>query len=120
MAGISYNIASAAVNPTSERIPVNISGQFVDSNIQNRQDTYVKVLNGAGINEGLGIDLGTKRYFIGDALTANNGTFLAIDDATRKISLGGTITQGTSGSVSGQHLKLYINGTLYVIELKNP
>ena len=36
------------------------------------------------------------------------------------IRLNGALTQSTSGSTSGLHLKINVNGTNYVIELKNP
>lgn len=39
---------------------------------------------------------------------------------TNFIRLNGTLTQSTSGSTSGLHLRINVNGTNYVIELKNP
>jgi len=48
------------------------------------------------------------------------GSNFSITGITSYIINGTGITSGTSGSTSGQHLKITINGTPYVIELKNP
>lgn len=48
-------------------------------------------------------------------ISANNLIFGA-----NLIRLNGALTQSTSGSTSGLHLKINVNGTNYVIELKNP
>jgi hypothetical protein len=37
-----------------------------------------------------------------------------------QININVTITSGSSGGTSGQHLVVYINGTQYKIQLRNP
>lgn len=57
---------------------------------------------------------------IGDVLGVNNGTNFGVDDTGQTLTASGGLLVGTSGPVSGQHLKIRINGTDYVIELKDP
>ena len=82
-----------------------------------------------------GYDFLNLYYRIGDFDAINNGNKIEIDDVNELIYLrsskdfqidanhlffNGSITQASSGSVSGLHLQVTINGTNYVIELKNP
>ena len=57
---------------------------------------------------------------IGDINGITNGTTLGINDNLETIIGSGNLLVGTSGPVSGQHLKIRVGGTDYVIELKNP
>ena len=77
---------------------------------------------------GILLDFGNFIYSFGDVNNDNNGTKLIIDDnqsiitmQTGEINLNGiNLISGSSGSTSGNHLVVYINGNQYKIELKNP
>jgi len=52
--------------------------------------------------------------------SGNGSIELKVDDTSGDLILTGTnIESGTSGSTSGQHLRIKLNGTYYKIELKN-
>lgn len=76
---------------------------------------------------GLSFNFSSRQFLFGDTDGVYNNTYFLIDDIQKRFTfngneiwLNGTLTTGSSGSTSGQHLKVRINGTDYVIELKNP
>jgi hypothetical protein len=87
-------------------------------------------------NIGINLDGNNDIYYFGDfdgisgknkIIVDNNAKIITIDTDTGTLSakmnaieFNGSITTGTSGSTSGQHLQIRINGTDYVIELKKP
>lgn len=72
------------------------------------------------IIKGLKIDYQFNAYSFGDFDNNVNGTSIIIDDANQILNINGSVTTATAGSNSGQHLQVTINGTPYVIELRNP
>ena len=99
----------------------------------NADAIYTANANG---NEGINLVLGGNRYQFGDFSGSYNGTSIDIKDTAKAINLiasGGTIlfstdllnfvgtlTSGSAGGNSGQHLQVTINGTAYKIALLNP
>lgn len=69
------------------------------------------VINDYGIN---------RRAYLGDGAGNYNGTRITVDDAQQRINMDGAIMSSGAGGSSGQHLQLWINGTLYKIALLNP
>lgn len=75
---------------------------------------------------GLFFNVNTGVYNFGDRLV--NDTRIVIDDPSERISFltenlrfsGIAIQSNTSGSNSGEHLVIELNGNIYKIELKNP
>jgi hypothetical protein len=94
----------------------------------------VDALEGYFLGSGLGgvdltIDPLSNRAFVCDGVggfinkLGGNQVLLGISplgDGSLRIDGTGGITTPTSGAVSGNHLRVIINGTPYVIELKNP
>ena len=82
-----------------------------------------------GTNEfGLYIDFSAQQTVIGDYDGNFNGTLINVYDVDQSITFstenlnffGTNLLSGSSGSTSGQHLVVYINGTKYKIQLRNP
>jgi len=72
------------------------------------------------INNGISFE-GTSTYKFGQITGGNTKTFAIDDAAAFGFQFSGTgITQATTGSASGQYLKVKVGGNDYVIELKNP
>ena len=57
--------------------------------------------------------------FIGDYVGNVNNTLFGVNDDNQTLYATNNLLVGTSGSISGQHLKINVGGTDYVIELKN-
>lgn len=73
-------------------------------------------LNGANLE--LNATNGTS--ILGDYSGGYGGTNFGVDDVNGTLIASNNLKTATSGSVSGQHLKINVGGTDYVIELKNP
>lgn len=75
----------------------------------------------SGSDLGIVFDFQSQFYKFGQ-ITGGNATYLTIDDAaTYPVQIDGTnVLSGSAGSISGQHLKIKINGVDYKIELRNP
>jgi len=74
-----------------------------------------------GNDIGLKLDFANSTYQFGQITGGNAKTFAIDDTAAFGFQFSGTgITQGTTGSASGQYLKVNVGGTDYVIELNNP
>lgn len=84
-----------------------------------------------GTSNGLKLDWTNNAFYLGDFAGLNSNTHIRIDDDSTKkdiifnyngkLNLNGTnVTSGSSGGNSSQHLIVYINGTEYKIQLKNP
>lgn len=94
----------------------------------NSLTNYIQTEHNGNI-KGLKFDYDQFTYKIGDFNAIDNNTYLFIDDLNENITLnynnalnlnGSNVTSATSGSTSGLHLKVTINGVDYVIELRNP
>ena len=77
--------------------------------------------------QGLRLNFDNKTYEIGDYYNNNQGTKIYIDDTnavirfdTEALQFTGSLTTTTSSGNSANHLQVTINGTAYVIQLKNP
>ena len=115
MASIVYQTANLSPNPSSNVIPVQSAGLFIDSNLYNLQNSKL-IAQVSGVTAGFEFDFIGSRYAYGTAV--NNVT---IDNVAGEISLNGTaITSNSSSGASGRHLVLNINGTQYKIKLENP
>lgn len=117
MAAILLNNQSG-LNPTSPFLPYNGGGVFLDSPL--RFDTAHGGRLASWYN---GVQKGI--------LIENNGTLTTIGDSTINLNVGsanlgiamtinGSVTSGTSGGASGQHLNVTINGSSYKLALFNP
>lgn len=101
---------------------------------QTQGNIYTKF---GGVTNGFKVDFFSNLYFLGDVEGLNNETYIYINDSNAQVIINATgllnlqytnnlnlsglsITQVGSGSTSNQHLKVNVNGTNYVIELKNP
>jgi len=82
----------------------------------------------AAIYYGLNIDTLNKVTYLGDFDSYFSSPYLSLDAVAKSfnlndlqiININGGITSGTSGGTSGQHLVVYVNGTQYKIQLRNP
>ena len=98
-------------------------------------DTTNAVINTHLNSQKQGIQIRDLEYYFGDFDGVNNSNFIFINDGSENIIINsskdltirantlfltGTLTVGGAHTNSGQHLKLNINGTNYVIQLLNP
>ena len=83
-------------------------------------DNYYLGKNYENLDLGIIISQFDRTVIIGDKGNIINGTTFGIDDYNQYLTASANLLVGTSGSVSGQHLKINVGGTDYVIELKNP
>lgn len=105
--------------------------QFVVNDADKRIDIYLSGHNYLNIADNGGFIY----YSLGDFNNDINGTCITFNDEeldmllradnsitlnTNQIFANGTLIQSTSGGSSGDHLKININGTPYVIALLNP
>ena len=80
------------------------------------------------VNDEIYIDSAGYRNFqaaadltqIGDNNGNGNTTTFGVNDSSQKLVASTNLLVGSSGSASGQHLKIKVGTTDYVIELKNP
>jgi hypothetical protein len=113
MAGIIIYIPQAPlINPTSEIMPVNNSGAFVDSNIKNVIGQKIETLNGLFDQIGLKLDFTNNIYEIGDPLGLN----IKLDTGPNELSINGVLTS-TPAVVPDKFLKILNNGDVYYIQL---
>ena len=66
------------------------------------------------------LDSDVNKITIGDNLGNVNSSTFGIDDSNQTLIASSNLIVGTSGSSSGNHLKINVGGNDYVIELKNP
>ena len=66
------------------------------------------------------MDNSTSKTTFGDIGGNSNSTTFGVDDIHKQLIGSGNLLVGTSGSSSGQYLKINVGGIDYVIELKNP
>jgi hypothetical protein len=78
--------------------------------------TLINLFNSVGG----GLFVAGSASYLGDYDGTVNGSLFGIDDALQTLYATTNLLVGSSGSVSGQHLKINVAGTDYVIELKNP
>lgn len=69
-------------------------------------------------NAGLALQGGQSKLCDPDG--NGNGSYFGLDDSNQCIIASANLLTNTSGSSSGQHLMINVNGINYVIELKNP
>jgi hypothetical protein len=103
---------------------INNGMQFIIRNpVNNVSDMYTGTYNYAlgfycrndGISTAIG-DIANQFEFIDIELLLND----LVINRVNTIHLNGNVTSSTSGSTSSQHLVVYINGTQYKIQLRNP
>jgi hypothetical protein len=125
------------IDNTNEWIKTKMSnnefGLFVDRTV----GTWIGDFNGIGNNTYIEIDdvtqsidggnslgarfeLGGGRVKIGDTQTVVNGSIFGIDDGAQQLIASTNLLTGTASGASGQHLKIRVGSTNYVIDLKNP
>lgn len=113
MAGIIIYIPQAPqINPTSEIMPVNNSGAFVDSNIKNVIDQRVETQNSFDDQIGLKLDFINNIYEVGDP----NGLNIKLNTGPNELSINGDVTF-TRAVVPDKLLKILSNGDVYYIQL---
>jgi len=90
----------------------------------NNNDYYFGNFGGAHLNVASYDDAiyvnAIQAVYIGDYFGAQNGTIFGVLDGSQTLDASANLLVGTSGSASGQHLKIRVGGNNYVIELKNP
>jgi hypothetical protein len=113
MAGIIINIPTPQlINPTSEFIPVNNAGLFVDSNIKNIVNDKIETKNVFDEIVGLRLDFINNEYIIGDPISTN----FIVDTINQTIAING-ITLPTATYTLDKILPIKVNGTQYYIQL---
>ena len=82
-----------------------------------------------GTSNGLKLNYANAIYQFGDYANLNNNTYIEVKDSSQDITLkynnrlnlnGTLVTSPTSGSNASLHLVVWINGSEYKIQLKNP
>lgn len=113
MAGIIIYIPQAPlINPTSEIMPVNNAGAFVDSNVKNVIDQKLETLNSLDDQIGLKLDFTNNIYEIGDPFGLN----IKLETGPNELSINGDVTS-TPVVVADKFLKISNNGNVYYIQL---
>lgn len=79
---------SGSVNPTTQFIPVNSAGSFIDSSIENVVDTFLQTFKNTTIPlpEGLYLDFQNSVYYFGDFNVNDSGTYFFVDRSNSKIA----------------------------------
>ena len=77
MAGISYQPPIGGVNPTPKKMPVQLAGAFVDSDLRNQVGDLLESIIG-NVTEGIEISFTNGRYRFG-AIDKGAGTGISID-----------------------------------------
>lgn len=117
MASISIT-NNSGLNPTSPYIPYNNGGVFGDSPLRFDALAGGRLASWfGGVQKGILIETNGTLTTIGDT-----GINLKVGSANPNIAatITGSVTSGTSGGASGQHLIITVNGSTYKIALLNP
>jgi hypothetical protein len=139
MASIVYTNSNALLNPTTNYLPIKGSNKLEDSMLCQQSTNFLTSINVTTKNtNGISINNNIGRYQLGDIEGNFNGQILditefdslrivakkyfilQINDSLPEIRINGSVTSGSVGVISGQHLVLKINGTNYKIQLFNP
>jgi len=113
MAGIIINIPTPQlINPTSEFIPVNNAGLFVDSNIKNIVNDKIETKNVFNDIIGLRLDFINNEYIIGDPLSTN----FIVDTINQTVAINGVTLPSLTVTLD-KILPIKINGNQYYIQL---
>jgi hypothetical protein len=67
-----------------------------------------------------GIQMSPQSVRIGDYDATANSTYIEISDVNQRLNVSSNLLSASSGSNSSQHLCIWVNGTQYKIQLKNP
>lgn len=118
MAAIVYNNNNARVNPTSNVIPINVNGKFVDSEINRPSDGTLQTTFANG-RIGLHLDSTSTRFTLGDYNNIANNTKIIVDDANNTIKIEAA-TVGGAHLPTSTFLKINVNGNNYVLGLLSP
>lgn len=86
---------------------------YIEFDLTNK---FITTYDGTDIN-GIKIDQNNLEY---QFFYNGSGTRFGLDVGAQKLTASSDLLVGTSGPVSGQHLKIVVGGVDYVIELKNP
>jgi hypothetical protein len=118
MASIVYNNSNAKVNPTTNYLPINVNGKFVDSNLNTPSDGVLQTNFGGGAM-GLKLDSSSTQYTLGDYNNIANNTKIIIDDANNTIKISAATVGGTH-LPTATFLKISVNGNPYTLGLLQP
>lgn len=109
--------ASIAVEPNVIRTNYSSNNVGLKLDFVNFKYTFGAVDTGIC---GLSVEDDIRIVSLGDITGNGQGTIFGVDDNAQKLIASTNLLTTSSGSSSGQHLKINIAGTNYVIELKNP
>ena len=118
MAAIVYSNSNAKVNPTTNYLPINVNGEFLDSDINRPADGQLQTnFGGAGL--GLKLDSTAGQYTLGDFDNVDNNTKIIVDDANNTIKISAATVGGVHGPTA-TFLKISVNGSPYTLGLLAP
>jgi hypothetical protein len=101
------------INPTTEIMPVNNAGSFVDSNIKNIVNDYLQTESTITLDpKGLILDFVNNLYKLGDPFGLN----INLDTQNNIININGA-DLGNLTLVADKTLPITIDGTQYYIQL---
>jgi len=84
-------------------------------------DILLKASNSITLYKGnAGVILNGGTSLLCDPDGNGNANYFGLDDTNERLTSSANLLTSSSGSASGQHLKINVAGTDYVIELKNP
>jgi hypothetical protein len=114
MAGIIFNTPPIKIiNPTSEIMPVNNAGLFVDSNIKNVVDDIVITQNTISLDPaGIKLDFTNELYQLGDPFGVN----IVLDNFNGVLNING-IGPSPVPVVSDKLIPITLDGFQYYIQL---
>jgi hypothetical protein len=118
MASIIYNNSNARVNPTTNYLPINVNGKFVDSELYRPSDGQLQK-NFHGVGLGLKLDFLANQYTLGDFDNVASNTKIIVDDANNTIKISAATVGGTHLPTS-TFLKITVNGTPFTLGLLQP
>jgi hypothetical protein len=116
MPGIRFtSFNNRSQNPSFESLPYNAGNVFLDSCIFQGANNYLSSRDPSGNEAGITLDFNNGSFLLGDG-----DSFINIGAGTGGIVIQGIgITSPTSGSASGQHLIIKVNGVNQKIKLNN-
>lgn len=113
MAGIIINIPQIYTNPTTQLMPVNDTGSFVDSNIKNVVDDLVITQNTQTLDPaGIKLDFTNELYELGDPFGVN----ISLDNFNGVLNING-IGPSPVPVAPDKLMPVTIDGFQYYIQL---
>tara|TARA_R110000822_G_scaffold8411_4_gene33102 strand:+ start:84 stop:440 length:357 start_codon:yes stop_codon:yes gene_type:complete len=118
MASIVYSNNNAKVNPTTNYLPINVNGEFLDSEL-NRPNDGVLQTNFSSGAIGLQLNSTSTQFTLGDFDNIGNNTKIIVDDTNNTIKISAA-TVGGAHLPTATFLKISVNGSPYVLGLLAP